>query len=88
MALPNERPVAQQVALRPARPADAIYLNSWRDEPSVRQFQPLSTASLTQLRAELGQQQMANLHRAQGDKFQWIIRFEDQPAPVARTASP
>ena len=79
MSLPNENIQAHDVTLRAAQPADAVYLCSWRDEPSVRQFQPLGTASLSQLRAELGRQAMTDLHRGQGDKFQWIIRFEDQP---------
>jgi RimJ/RimL family protein N-acetyltransferase len=79
MSLPSENVDAHDVTLRPAQPADAVYLCSWRDEPSVRQFQPLGTASLSQLRAELGRQAMTDLFRGQGDKFQWIIRFEDQP---------
>lgn len=79
MSLPSENINAHDVTLRPAQPADAVYLCSWRDEPSVRQFQPLGTASLSQLRAELGRQAMTDLFRGQGDKFQWIIRFENQP---------
>ena len=79
MSLPSENVHAHDVTLRPAQPADAVYLCSWRDEPSVRQFQPLGSASLSQLRAELGRQTMTDLFRGQGDKFQWIIRFEDRP---------
>lgn len=79
MSLPSENLKAQNITLRAARAADAVYLCSWRDEPSIRQFQPLGTASLVQLRAELGRQSMTDLYRGQGDKFQWIVRFEDQP---------
>jgi RimJ/RimL family protein N-acetyltransferase len=79
MSLPSESLEAQNITLRVAQPADAVYLCSWRDEPTVRQFQPLGTASLAQLRAELGRQSMTDLYRGQGDKFQWIVRFEDQP---------
>ena len=78
MSLPDERATALLVALRPAQSADAIYLSQWRDEPSVRQFQPLGTASLSQLQAELGRQEMTDLYRGKGDKFQWIIRLEDR----------
>ena len=79
MSLPSEYSSTHNVTLRSAQPADAVFLCGWRDEPSVRQFQPLGTASLAQLRAELARQKMTDLYRGQGDKFQWIIRFEDQP---------
>ena len=79
MSLPREDLQAHNVTLRPAQPADAVSLCTWRDEPSVRQFQPLGTTTLSQLRAELSRQAMTDLFRGQGDKFQWIIRFEDQP---------
>jgi ribosomal-protein-alanine N-acetyltransferase len=45
----------------------------------VRQFQPLGSASLAQLQAELGRQKMTDLYRGKGDKFQWIIRLDEQP---------
>ena len=78
MLLPEES-TGHQVALRPAQAADAIYLSQWRGEPSVRQFQPLGSASLAQLQAELGRQDMTDLYRGKGDKFQWIVRLGDQP---------
>ena len=78
MSLPSASTEAQNITLRAAQPADAVYLCSWRDEPSVRQFQPLGTASLAQLRAELGRQTLTDLFRGQGEKFQWIVRFEDR----------
>lgn len=79
MAFPSERSTAARVSIRPAHSVDAVYLSSWRDEPSVRQFQPLGMASLAQLSAELGRQQMADLYRGKGEKFQWIIRLDDRP---------
>lgn len=79
MSLPHESLKGENITLRAAQPADAVHLCSWRDEPTVRQFQPLGTASLAQLRAELGRQSMTELYRGQGEKFQWIVRFEDQP---------
>ena len=79
MSFPEERSTADQITLRPARSADALYLSQWRDEPTVRQFQPLGRTSLSQLQAELGRQEMTDLYRGKGDKFQWIIRLEDRP---------
>jgi ribosomal-protein-alanine N-acetyltransferase len=80
MALPDEKTSVQQVSLRPAQSADGVYLSRWRDEPSVRQYQPLGHASLAALQAELGRQQMSDLYSGKGDKFQWIIRLDDLPA--------
>ena len=80
MSLPDESSLPQQVTLRPARASDAVLLNRWRGEPSVRQFQPLGTAPLAQLRAELNHQQISDLYRGHGEKFQWIVRFEDSAA--------
>lgn len=79
MAFPSEKNSVQQVTLRPAQSADCVYLSQWRDEPSVRQFQPLGSASMAALQAELGRQQISDLYRSKGDKFQWIIRLEDRP---------
>ena len=79
MSVPDERSTALQVTLRAAQSVDALYLSQWRDEPSVRQHQPLGTTSLSQLQAELGRQEMTDLYRGKGDKFQWIIRLEDRP---------
>lgn len=80
MSLPDATSPAEKVELRPAEPHDAVFLDRWRREPSVRQFQPLGTASLNQLRAELGRQRIPGLYSAEGDKFQWIIQLESRPA--------
>ena len=69
-----------RVSLRPAVPGDAGLLRDWRGQPSVRQFQPLGEASLGHLGAELVRQRMSNLYHGQGDKFQWIVRCDEQPA--------
>jgi RimJ/RimL family protein N-acetyltransferase len=67
------------VAIRPASPRDATLLYHWRAEPSVRQYQPLSVLSLAQLRSELAGQNIENLYRDRGEKFQWIV---EAPEPV------
>lgn len=79
MSLPDTSPHEQQVSLRPALPRDASLLNRWRGEPSIRQYQPLGAASLPQLRSELERQQVGDLYRGRGGKFQWIVRCEEQP---------
>ncbi len=71
---------APRVSLRPAVPGDALLLRDWRGQPSVRRFQPLGEASLGQLNAELVRQRITDLYHGQGDKFQWIIRCDEQPA--------
>jgi RimJ/RimL family protein N-acetyltransferase len=69
-----------RISLRAAVPGDAALLRQWRGEPSVRQYQPLGAASLNQLSAELARQRMSDLYRGQGEKFQWIVRCDEQPA--------
>jgi len=69
-----------RVSLRPAVPGDASLLREWRGQPSVRQFQPLGEASLGQLSAELVHQRISDLYHGQGEKFQWIVRCDEQPA--------
>lgn len=76
---PAERP-APRVALRPARPGDAPLLQVWRREPSVRRHQPLAEVSVAQLRAELGTHDPQDLYRGCGDKFQWVVLVDNQPA--------
>jgi RimJ/RimL family protein N-acetyltransferase len=65
--------------LRPAMPSDAEWLKRWRDEWSVRRFQPLHDLSVPQLRSDVAAQRMRDLYRGRGDKFQWII--EEDAAP-------
>ena len=69
-----------QVTLRPATPEDARLLEQWRGEPTIRRFQPIGTASTSQLRTELERQKILDIYRGHGDKFQWIICCGDQPA--------
>ena len=68
------------VALRPAHGGDATLLKRWRAEPSVRRHQPLGTVSVGQLGAELAAQRIDDLHRGRGEKFQWIICRDEEPA--------
>ncbi len=66
--------------LRPAMPSDAEWLKRWREEWSVRRFQPLHELSVSQLRSDVASQRMRDLYRGRGDKFQWII--EEGGTPV------
>ena len=68
------------VSLRPAAPRDAELLRRWRSEPSVRRFQPLNELPTSQLRADVASQRMADLYRGRGEKFQWIVEGEGDPA--------
>ena len=79
MALP-ERRSSPQVTLRPAAPRDADLLRQWRSEASVRRFQPLNELPTAQLRADVASQRMADLYRGRGEKFQWIVQVDGQPA--------
>jgi len=79
MALPQSR-AGERIGLRPASPNDAALLKQWRDEPTVRRHQPLGDVTLAQLRADLAQQSSADLRRGRGQKFQWVILVNAQPA--------
>jgi ribosomal-protein-alanine N-acetyltransferase len=79
MASPERRPLSN-VHLRPAAPRDADLLRQWRAEPSVRRFQPLNELPTAQLRADVASQRMADLYRGRGEKFQWIVEVEGEPA--------
>ena len=68
------------VALRPASPADAAILRRWREEASVSRHQPLGDVTTAQLRAELAGHRPEALYRAVGDKFQWIVTADNEPA--------
>lgn len=78
--LPPHRKVALRVQLRPALPQDAKLLQKWRSEPSVRLFQPLTELSVSQLRSDVAGQHMGDLYRGRGEKFQWIILVDEEPA--------
>jgi ribosomal-protein-alanine N-acetyltransferase len=75
-----ERTKSPAVSLRAASPRDADLLRQWRAETSVRRFQPLNDLPTSQLRADVASQRMSELYRGQGDKFQWIIQVDMQPA--------
>jgi RimJ/RimL family protein N-acetyltransferase len=79
MAMP-ERASGARIDLRPAHPSDAPLLKLWRDEPSVRRYQPLGEVTLGQLRTDLAQQNTADLRRGRGQKFQWLILADQRPA--------
>ncbi len=74
---PEGRP---RISLRPAWPGDAVLLQSWRKEASVKRFQPLAAASVAQLRAELSSHTPRDLYRSVGDKFQWLVLVDGEPA--------
>lgn len=76
----RDLPHAGLVALRAANGGDAMLLKRWRAEPSVRRHQPLGTVSVGQLGAELAAQRIDDLHRRRGEKFQWIISHDEEPA--------
>lgn len=79
--IPDKAPSsAPAVSIRPAGTLDAVWLERWRTEPTVRQHQPLTRASLTQLKSELARQNPADLYRGRGDKFQWIVLVDRRPA--------
>lgn len=73
-------PSPARVSLRPATPRDADRLRRWRAEPTVRRFQPLNDLSTGQLRSDVAGQRMADLYRGRGEKFQWIVEVEGDPA--------
>jgi ribosomal-protein-alanine N-acetyltransferase len=68
------------VRLRFASEADAACIHRWRQEPSVRQHQPIAAATLSQLRAELAAQRASALRQGSGQKYQWIVEVDAQPA--------
>ena len=68
------------VTIRPVGPPDAVLLDRWRLEPSVREHQPLSDASAAQLLADLHRQRSDDLYARRGEKFQWIILCDLEPA--------
>jgi len=68
------------VALRPATPADAVSLTRWRAESSVGRHQPLGDITTAQLRAELANHRPEALYRGRGEKFQWIVTIDQEPA--------
>ena len=80
MVQPQEKRPQTHVTLRPARPADAALLAGWRAEPTVARYQPLGQLSVAQLRAELANQDVSDLGRGRGEKFQWIVMADREAA--------
>lgn len=68
------------VTIRPVRPSDAALLDRWRLEPSVREHQPLSEASTAELLADLQRQRSDDLYASRGQKYQWLVLNELEPA--------
>jgi len=75
-----ERRSEPRIALRPVRPRDAVLLTRWRSEDSVRRYQPLPELSTAQIRADLERQRIGDLYRMAGDKYQWVIEADNEPA--------
>jgi RimJ/RimL family protein N-acetyltransferase len=55
-------------------------MERWRNEPSVRRYQPLQSSTVAELRSDLARQRMEDLYRGQGERFQWIVLSEGEPA--------
>lgn len=68
------------VSIRPVRPSDATLLDRWRLEPTIREHQPLSDASASELIADLHRQRSDDLYASRGQKFQWLVLHELEPA--------
>ncbi len=68
------------VTIRPVQASDAALLDRWRLEPSVREHQPLSDASAAQLLADLNRQRSDDLYSSRGQRFQWLVLDDLQPA--------
>ena len=75
---PDPRP--DRVRIRPARVSDAALFRSWRSEPSVRKHQPLRDVAVSHIRADLAAQNVDDLYRSRGDRFQWVIEAGRTPA--------
>lgn len=80
MALPDVAAPASRLVVRGARPGDAPLFHAWRAEPSIGRYQPLGAATIAQLRAELERQNLGDLRRGAGVKFQWVIEVGPAPA--------
>ena len=76
----SPRPLHAAVSLRPARISDAPLFRGWRAEPSVRRHQPLRDIALSQIRADVAAQNIDDLYRSRGERFQWVIEVGREPA--------
>ena len=68
------------VRIRPARVSDAPLFQAWRAESSVRRFQPLQDVALSQIRNDVASQNIDDLFRARGERFQWVIEAGGRPS--------
>lgn len=75
----SARVMEPRVSVRPARISDAPLFRSWRGEPSVRRHQPLRDVALSQIRADVAAQNIEDLYRSRGERFQWVIEVAGQP---------
>lgn len=75
----RERP-RPKTTIRPALPGDAAAMERWRAEPSVRRHQPLQETTAAELRSDLARQRMEDLYRGRGERFQWIVLADGEPA--------
>lgn len=46
----------------------------------MRRYQPLNELPTAQLRADVASQRIGDLYRGRGEKFQWIVEINAQPA--------
>lgn len=76
----SPRSDAVRCTIRPARPGDATRLAAWRLEPSIRAHQPLPIVGEDRLRFDLQRQLGYDLAQGHGEKFQWIVEADGQPA--------
>lgn len=68
------------MTLRRAGPADAVLLGRWRAERTVGEHQPLHELGPSELRTDLAGQAGDDLYRSRGEKFQWIVLADGEPA--------
>ena len=73
-------PRSSRTTIRPALPGDAAAMDRWRREPSIRRHQPLQEATVAELRSDLARQRMEDLYRGRGERFQWIVLVDGEPA--------
>ena len=67
------------VDLRPAEPADAPLLMTWRAEPSTVRHNPLEGLTIEELRRRLAAGS-ADLSDPVATEFRWLILFEGKPS--------
>lgn len=76
----SSQAIRSHVDIRSARVSDAALFRSWRAEPSVRRHQPLRDIAVAQIRADVAAQNIDDLYRSRGERFQWVIEENGRPA--------